>query len=60
MFHVYDIYITHTVILYVCMSVCFPGSAMVKDLPADAGDVGSILGLRRSPGVESGNKLKYS
>ena len=35
---------------------------MVKNLPADAGDkdVGSIPGLRRSPGEGNGNPLQYS
>ena len=28
---------------------------MVKNPPANAGDAGSILGLRRSPGVGNGN-----
>ena len=28
---------------------------MVKNLPANAGDVGSILGLRRFPGEGNGN-----
>ena len=33
---------------------------MVKNLPANAGDVGSVPGLARSPGVGNGNPLKYS
>ena len=33
---------------------------MVKNLPASAGDVGSILGLERSPGEGNGNPLQYS
>ena len=36
---------------------------MVKNLPinaGDAGDVGSIPGLRRSPGGGHGNPLQYS
>ena len=36
---------------------------MVKNLPAnsgDAGDVGSIFGLGRSPGGGNGNLLQYS
>ena len=36
---------------------------MVKnpaDRTGDAGDVGSILGLGRSPGGENGNPLQYS
>ena len=38
----------------------FPGDAMVKNMPANAEDAGSISGSRRSPGVENGNPLKYS
>ena len=33
---------------------------MVKNLPASAGDVGSIPGLGRSPGEGNGNPLHYS
>ena len=36
---------------------------MVKNLPANAGDerdLGSPLGLRRSPGEGKGNRLQYS
>ena len=33
---------------------------MVKNLPANAGDVGLILGLGRSPGEGNGNPLQYS
>ena len=33
---------------------------MVKNWPADVGDVGSIPGLGRSPEGENGNPLKYS
>ena len=41
----------------------FPAGSVVKNLPANAGDtrdVGSILGLGRSPGVPNGNPLQYS
>ena len=41
----------------------FPGGAVVKNLPADAGDArdwGSIPGSERSPGVGNGNPLQYS
>ena len=33
---------------------------MVKNLPANAGDVGSILGSGRSPGGGNGNPLQCS
>ena len=32
----------------------------MKNPPANAGDVGSISGLGRSPGGENGNPLQYS
>ena len=41
----------------------FPGNAVVKNPPANAGDardVGSISGLGRSLGVGNGNSLQYS
>ena len=41
----------------------FPGSAVVKNLPANAGgarDMGWIPGLGRSLGVGNGNPLQYS
>ena len=40
----------------------FPSGAVVKNLPASAGDIrdrGLIPGSGRSPGVESGNPLQY-
>ena len=38
----------------------FPGDSMVKNLPANAGDAGSIRGLGRSPGEGNGNLRQYS
>ena len=41
----------------------FPGDAVVKSLPANAGDLGdtsSIPRLGRSPGVGNSNPLQYS
>ena len=38
----------------------FLGSSMVKNLPANAGDVALIPGLGRSPGGGNGNPLQYS
>ena len=37
-----------------------PGGSAVKNPPASAGDIGSIPGLGRSPGVGHGNPLQYS
>ena len=49
--------------MYSCLAR-FPGASqvalMVKNPPANAGDVGSIPGLERSPGGEHGNPLQYS
>ena len=39
---------------------CFPGGSMVKNAPADAGDVFSAPGSGRSPGEGNGNPLQYS
>ena len=38
----------------------FPDGSVVKKLPADEGDVGSIPGLGRSPGEGNGNPLQDS
>ena len=38
----------------------FPGGSVVKNPPANAGDVGSIPGLGRSLGDKNGNPLQYS
>ena len=38
----------------------FPGGAVVKNLPANAGDAGLIPGLGRSPGEGKSNALQYS
>ena len=38
----------------------FPGGSVVKNLSANAGDLGLIPGLGRPPGEENGNPLQYS
>ena len=38
----------------------FPSDEVPKNSPANAGDVGSIPGLERFPGVGNGNPLQYS
>ena len=38
----------------------FPGGSVVKNLLANAGDMGLIPGLGRSPGEGNGNPLQYS
>jgi len=40
--------------------VGFPGGSVVKNLPANAGDKGSIPELGRFPGEGNGNPLQYS
>ena len=57
------------VCIFVC-SICtfyifqhtqgFPGDSVVKNPPASAGDVSSIPGSGRSPGVGNGNPRQYS
>ena len=42
------------------LTMGFPGGSVVKNLPANAGDTGSIPGLGRSPGEENCNPLQYS
>jgi len=39
---------------------CFPDSSLGKESAYNAGDPGSIPGLRRSPGEEKGYPLQYS
>ena len=38
----------------------FPGFSLVKNLSANAGDMGSIPGWGRSPGAGNGNPFQYS
>ena len=38
----------------------FPVGSAIKNLPANAGDPGSVPGLRRSPGEGNGYPLQYS
>ena len=38
----------------------FPSGTEVKNLPANAGDVGSVPGSGRSPGEGNGNPVQYS
>ena len=49
-------------LLYVPSSALegFPGGSVVKSMPADAGEAGSISRSRRSPGEGNGNPLQYS
>ena len=38
----------------------FPGGSVVKNPPANVGDIGSIPGLGISPGGGNGNPFRYS
>ena len=51
--------IVHISIIYL-QSQGFPGGLVVKNLPANAGDTGSIPGSGRSPGEGNGNFLQDS
>ena len=42
------------------MIKCFPGGSVVKNLPASGGHLGSIPGLRRSPGEGNDNQPQYT
>ena len=42
------------------MLLGFPGGSVVKNSPANAGDMGLITGPARSPGKGNGNPLPYS
>ena len=50
-FTLFDTYIT---------KLGFPGGSDVKESVCNAGDLGSIPGLGRSPGEGNGNPLQYS
>ena len=50
-FHIYN-----TVLL----TMRFPGGSVVKNLPVDAGETGSIPGSGRCPGGGHGNPIQYS
>ena len=42
------------------LTLGFPGGSAIKNLPANAGDLGLIPGLGRSAGEGNGNPLQYS
>ena len=47
--------------MYVCSALWdFPSGLVVKNLPARAGDVGSVPELGKSPGEGTGSPLQYS
>ena len=44
----------------IMIKIGFPGGSVVKNPPANAGDLGSISGSGRAPGEGHGNPLQYS
>ena len=48
-----------TLPLALIKGLCIPGGSVVKNLPANAKDVGSIPHPGRSPGEGNGNPLQY-
>ena len=44
--------------VYYFVHECFPDGSLVNNLPDSAEDVGSLTGLRRSPGEGNGNPLQ--
>ena len=57
------IYICMYIHIYTHICMGFPGGTVVKNLLAnagDTGDVGSVHGLRRSPGEQNDYPLQYS
>ena len=48
------------ILTYVHIYVGFSGGSLVKNLPAKAGNMGSVPGLGRSPGRGHGSPLHYS
>ena len=62
--YIYNLHIyIHIYIHIYTLYMGFPGGAVVKNLPANAGDVGDaslIPGLGRFPGGGNGNQLQYS
>ena len=47
-------------IVYYIKYMGFPGGSVVKNLPANAEDMGSIPGSGRFPGERNGNQFQYS
>ena len=45
---------------YYIVHICFPGGSAGKESACNVGDLGSILGLGRSPGEGNGYPLQYS
>ena len=52
--------ISYFVSIYLIVLLGFPGGSVVKNPPANAGDMGSIFVVGRSPGAGNGSPLQYS
>ena len=50
-------YLGHPSLIFLYIKYIFPGGSEVKNLPSNAGDMGSIPGLGRSPGEGNGSPL---
>ena len=50
----------YLVFRFLSRKICFPGGSVVKNPPANAGDVGLIPGQEESPGKGIGSPLQYS
>ena len=59
-FEISPVLCSHCILLTCICIEGFPGSSVVKNLPADAGEVESILVSGRSLGRGDGNPLRYS
>ena len=47
--------------IYISLCICgLPGGSVIKNLPANTGDISSISGSQRSLGEGNGNPLQYS
>ena len=56
----FDYYILFLLIFYFPnLPLGFPGGIVVKNVPANAGDTGSVPGWGRSSGEGDGNLLQY-
>ena len=54
------VFFTSKKVLIMNLSRGFPGRSESKESTCNTGDLGSILGLGRSPGGGDGNPLQYS
>ena len=53
-------YLAHSFYGYIVLYRAFPGGSVVKNPPDNAGDMGLIPGLERSPGEGNDKPLQHS